>query len=56
MHEATAIMNRCYMYTFSSFDELIDCKKKLHPLLWLKYEPLDLTQQLLNPVIFHRNL
>jgi hypothetical protein len=35
MQEATAIMNRCFLYTFSTFDDLIHCKKKLHPLLWL---------------------
>lgn len=37
MQEATSIMNRCYLYTFNTFDDLINCKKKLHPLLWLKF-------------------
>jgi hypothetical protein len=59
MQEATAIMNRCFLYTFGTFDDLIHCKKKLHPLLWLKFfedTPKDLTLQLLNSVVFHRNL
>jgi hypothetical protein len=59
MQEATAIMNRCFLYTFSTFDDLIDCKKKLHPLLWLKFfedTPKDVSLQLLNSVVFHRNL
>jgi hypothetical protein len=57
--EANAIMNRCYMYTFATYDELIHCKKKLHPLLWTKLfdqQPTDMTKQLLNSVIFHRNM
>ena len=37
LQEASAIMNRCYMYTFRTYDDLIECKKKLHPLLWLKF-------------------
>jgi hypothetical protein len=59
MQESTAILNRCFMYNFDTCEELINCKKKLHPLLWLTFfdnaEP-NLTNILLNSVIFHRNL
>jgi hypothetical protein len=34
MQESTEIWNRCYMYTFNTLDDLVHCKKKLHPLLW----------------------
>jgi hypothetical protein len=59
MQEAVTIMNRCYLYTFKTYNELIECKKKLHPLLWfkiLKTDNSDLTKQLLNSLIFHINL
>jgi hypothetical protein len=59
MNEASAIMNRYYMYTFNTYDDLDDCKKKLHPLLWTKFfqnEEPNLNYLLLNSVIFHRNL
>ena len=59
LNEASAIMNRCFMYTFNTYEELIDCKKKLHPLLWTKFfqqEEPNVKNILLNSVIFHRNL
>jgi len=32
--EQQAILNRCISFKLSSFDDLVNCKKKLHPMLW----------------------
>lgn len=37
MSESTAILNRCYKFEFKTMDELLFCKKKLNPLMWLKF-------------------
>jgi hypothetical protein len=59
MQEPSAIINRCCLYTFKTSDELFECKKKFHPLLWLKIFENDLaglTKQLFISLNLHRNL
>lgn len=57
--EMPAIMNRCYMYTLSTFEELIHCEKKLNPLMWNVLYGISETNseffKQLSTIAYHRN-
>lgn len=58
-YERTTIENRLKTYTFKTFPLLLDCKKKLHPMLWcqlLNGSTLNLDKEIwFKKLVRHRN-
>ena len=57
--EQQAILNRCVVHKLSTNDDLVNCTKKLHPMIWKSllqfHSPSDSYEKMLSSLCNHRN-